>query len=158
MKIDAKYVNPLIISAKTILKKICKENATLSKIYYKESPYASSKIIVMIGITGDLHGQVMFSLEESAACYVASKMMMGIPVTELDEMSLSALSELTNMILGTSATAFYNDGIEVNITPPSIVVGFNMQVSADKVMKIMCVPLILANGDSIEMDIMISVT
>jgi chemotaxis protein CheX len=59
--------------------------------------------------------------------------MMGMPVTELDEMSKSAISELTNMILGTTATIFYNKGIKIDITPPSLLLGESMQITTNKI-------------------------
>ena len=42
-------------------------------------------------------------------------MMMGMPVTELDEMSQSALSELSNMLTASAATSFSNLGITIDI-------------------------------------------
>ena len=42
---------------------------------------------------------------------MASKMMMGMPVTALDDMSISAISELGNMIMGNAATILLNKGI-----------------------------------------------
>jgi len=47
-------------------------------------------------------------------------------------MSKSALSELTNMILGNTATLLYNRGVGVEITPPSFLMGENMQISPSK--------------------------
>jgi len=48
-------------------------------------------------------------------------MMGGYPVSELDEMCCSAIAELGNMISGNASTMLYNEGIQVDITPPDIV-------------------------------------
>jgi CheY-specific phosphatase CheX len=64
---------------------------------------------------------------------IASGMMGGMQLAELDEISKSAISELTNMILGNTATILYNKGINIDITPPSFLMGENLQVSNSKV-------------------------
>ncbi len=45
---------------------------------------------------------------------------MGMPVTELDDMATSAISELGNMIMGNAATIFSTKGIVIDITPPTV--------------------------------------
>ena len=60
---------------------------------------------------------------------IASAMMMGMKITELDEMSKSAIAESANMILGNAATILYNKGIKIEITPPSLMTGENIQIS-----------------------------
>jgi len=62
-------------------------------------------------------------MNKNVALTAASGMMGGLNLTELDEMSKSALSELTNMILGNTATLLYNRGVGVEITPPSFLMG-----------------------------------
>ena len=59
-------------------------------------------------------------------------MMMGMQVVELDEMAKSAICELSNMILGNSATAFSENKIIVDITPPSLLIGKDINVSTMK--------------------------
>jgi chemotaxis protein CheX len=79
---------------------------------------------------------------------------MGMPVAELDEMAKSAISELTNMILGNTATIFYNNGVAVDITPPSLLMGSNIQISTSK-MQTICIPLALSNDTTFEIDVAI---
>ena len=50
-------------------------------------------------------------------------MMMGMPVEELDEMGRSALGEFSNMVTGNASTLLSNSGVQVDITPPSIIFG-----------------------------------
>ncbi|MFY9217766.1 MAG: chemotaxis protein CheX, partial [Tepidanaerobacteraceae bacterium] len=94
----------------------------------------------------------IFSMDKNVAFKIASAMMMGMSITKLDEMSKSAIAESTNMILGNAATLFYNRGINIQITPPSLMMGNNIQISTPN-MKILSIPLILSTGGKIEMDI-----
>jgi chemotaxis protein CheX len=154
MSVNVEFINPFIQGTQSILKDVCQEEAKLGQIYLKKSPYPSNSVAIIIGITGDIKGQVIFSLGIDTAKWIASKMMMGMPVEQFDEMAKSAISELTNMILGTSATNFYNNGITVDITPPSLLMGDNMQISTTK-MQTICIPLQLSNDSTFEIDVAI---
>jgi chemotaxis protein CheX len=57
-------------------------------------------------------------------------MMGGIPVTELDEMSKSAVSEMGNMIMGNATTFFANKNIGIDITPPSLLTAERIEMSS----------------------------
>jgi len=54
--------------------------------------------------------------------------------------------------LGNTATLLYNRGVGVEITPPSFLMGENMQISPSK-MKTICIPLLLGEDKKIELDI-----
>jgi len=56
------------------------------------------------------------------------------------------------MILGNTATILYNRGISIEITPPSFLMGDNMQVSSTKV-KTICIPLVMEDGNTMDIDI-----
>jgi chemotaxis protein CheX len=50
-------------------------------------------------------------------------------VQELDEMALSAVSELGNMITGGATALVSLHGLDVDISPPSIIRGTNVEIS-----------------------------
>ncbi|MBZ4646581.1 MAG: chemotaxis protein CheX [Petroclostridium sp.] len=152
---NVEYINPFIEASQSVLKSIANMEVTLGKVYLKNSPYPSDTLAIIIGLTGKLRGQVIFSMNKEVACKIASAMMMGMPVTELDEISRSAVTEAANMILGNTATILYNRGIAIDITPPSLLMGDNMQISTNK-MKTVCVPLNISNGGTIELDIAVA--
>ena len=74
---------------------------------------------VQIGIAGSLSGHFRLSMDDETARALAG-VMLGEEVAQLDEMSLSALSELGNMIAGNARTALNETGGVSDITPPSI--------------------------------------
>lgn len=151
---NVEYINPFIEGAKDVLSQIG-FNPVLGKIFLKNYPYESNAVVVIVGITGKLRGQAIFSMSKDAALKIASQMMMGMEVAELDEMSKSAISELTNMILGKTATIFYDKGVGIEITPPSFLLGDNMVISSQKTMTV-CVPLKMDKVGNFEIDIVIS--
>ena len=149
---NVKYINPFIEASQTVLKQTANIDAKLGSVTLKESPYTSDSVVIIVGLTGKIRGQAVFSMSKKVALSVASAMMGGMTVTELDEISKSAISELTNMILGNAATILYSKGIGIEITPPSLVMGDNLQISSSK-MKTICVPLMFNEEDQLEIDI-----
>jgi chemotaxis protein CheX len=51
------------------------------------------------------------------------------PVEELDEMSKSAISEMGNMIMGNTGSIFASKDINIDITPPSLLIGEKIEIS-----------------------------
>jgi len=151
---NVEYINPFIEASQMVLKQIANLDTTLGKIFIKTSPYESDSVAIIIGITGKIRGQVIFIMNTKLAMKIASSMMCGMPVTELDEISKSAISELTNVILGNTATILYNRGVGIEITPPSLLIGESMQISTNR-LKTVCIPLHISETEAFEIDISI---
>ena len=149
---NIEYVNPFIEASQAVLKQVSNIDAKLGKVFLRSSPYKGESILIIVGITGKMRGQAIFTMTKEVAFKIASAMMFGMPVDELNEISKSALSELTNMILGNTATILYNKGIGIEITPPSLLLGENLQISPSK-MKTICIPLYLSETEILEIDI-----
>jgi len=149
---NIEYINPFIEASQTVLKQVANVDAKLGKVYLRSSPYMGESVLIIVGITGKMRGQAIFTMSKKVAFMIASAMMFGMPVEELNEISKSAISELTNMILGNTATLLYNKGIGIEITPPSLLLGENLQISQSK-MQTICVPLFLTDTDTLEIDI-----
>lgn len=149
---NVEYINPFIEASQTVLKSIANMDSSLGKIYLKTSPNSSDTLAIAIGLMGDLKGQVVFSMNITVACKIASAMMMGMQVSELDEISKSAVTEAANMILGNAATILYRKGVKIDITPPALFMGDYMQISTHR-MKTICVPLNIGSSEMIELGI-----
>lgn len=153
--VNVEYINPFITSSATIIKQMANIDSKIGKLTLKESPYTGGNVAIFIGITGQIKGQVIFSLDIESAKIVASSMMGGMPMDEFNEIAKSAVSEMTNMILGNAATLLSNKGILIDITPPSLLIGEKLQISTAK-MKTICIPLELSSGGKLEIDVAIS--
>ena len=127
MKVE--YINPFITAAQSMVKTLCAVDAKLGKVFLKKSPYAVDQVIILIGVVGEIKGQVCFELSVETAKKIASIMMGGVPVMELDEISKSAVAELGNMIMGNAATIFESKNTGIDITPPSLLMGERIEIS-----------------------------
>ena len=138
MKVE--FINPFIKATTGVLKTLTDIDFVTGKPYVKASPYTAKEVLIIVGITGEIRGQVVITLDVAFAKKMASMMMMGMPVDELDELSKSALSELGNMIMGNTATLLFNEGVSVDITPPTLMVGQQLSISSGS-MRTICIPL-----------------
>jgi chemotaxis protein CheX len=148
--INAEHINPFLIASTKILKDMCSVDVRVGKPYVKNTSFTDDTLVIMIGITGEIRGQVLIAIANDTACNLASKMMM-MPVTKLDEMSTSAVSELGNMILGNTATIFSTKGIGIDITPPTICMG-DVSFSNNYTQNI-CVPLLYEENMKLEINV-----
>jgi len=146
MKVE--YINSFIKATSQVFKTIANLDITVGKPYVKPSPFAASNLVLIVGITGEIQGQAVIGLAEETALRLASAMMMGMPVNALDDMSKSALQELSNMIMGNSATLLFNEGVVVDITPPTLMTGEHIEVSTGN-MKTITIPLSCSAGELI---------
>ena len=152
MSINVEYINPFLMAATNIIKDICQIDMQVGKPYVTQTAFADDSVIIMIGITGEMRGSVIIALTYNKALEIASKMMMGMPVTELDEMATSAISELGNMIMGNAATILSTKGVGIDITPPTLCRG-NLTITQSYTKNI-CIPL---SGDDITIELDVAV-
>jgi chemotaxis protein CheX len=115
------FINPFLESAGIVLEQIANIKAVPGKLSIKDVKFVEQYIWIQIGITGQMAGDITFGLHEDVALKLASAMMDGLVLTEMDELGHSAISELGNMISGNASTILFNKGIKVDITPPKVV-------------------------------------
>lgn len=154
----AEHLNSFIQGAQSIIGTICGENAGLGKLFIKQLPYKSEDLSVIIGITGELQGDVIFTMNKNMAIFFAAKLMKNMDSSMVEQMWESAISEATNMISGKVASIFFVNGITIDITPPTLLL--NPQPSQFSFIpegaKLVCMPLVFENGGVFEIDILIN--
>jgi len=134
---QAAYINPFLMSSCTVIESLIQVKPTLGELKIKQIEIGDDRVWLKIGIVGGMTGEVVFGFPESVALKIASAMMGGYSLTEFDEISRSAISELTNMISGNASTLLYNQGIVVDITPPSFMdLGSQMASTGAKALSI----------------------
>ena len=87
-----------------------------------ESPKdtTGSDISVTIGLVGDVDGQIYMSMDASTGKSIASEMLGGMEINEVDEVVFSAVGELCNMVMGNACTTISLETANVDITTPVI--------------------------------------
>lgn len=148
-RINAEHVNTFLMAATKVISEACNLTPRVGKPYVRNGTFTSDSIVIMIGVTGEMQGQVMLAFKKEVALAIASKMMF-MEVTQLDEISTSAICELGNMIMGNASTAFSVKNIGIDITPPTLCEG-NFSVSGS--VANMCIPIYVNDTDYVELDL-----
>ena len=125
---DAKLVNPFVDAFTTVMPQMGFPEPTRLKMGVKTKNAVSLGVSVIVGFTKQIRGNVVYNMSQDTAKFIASTMMMGMPVAEFDGMAQSAISEMSNMLTANAATNLTGMGLEVDISTPSLSIGENFQV------------------------------
>lgn len=131
---DAKLVNPFIDALSSVLPMMGFDVPKRAGMGVQEQTCTSLGVSIIVGFTKGLRGNVVYNMTDETARFIASKMMMGMPVDELNDMAQSAISEMSNMLTANAATNLAAMGLEVDISTPSLTVGkdFKIKISSSQ--------------------------
>lgn len=95
---------------------------------------SSSQVNILIGLTVGAGGSMILGMDKPMALHLASTMMCGMEVQELDDMSKAALGEIMNMIMGNFLTKVQTDEDKIiDISPPTVVSGDRVSILLSKI-------------------------
>lgn len=144
------YINSFLSAFENVAAQVLNEEISRGNIYLKDKSKDIDEVLISIGVTGDLKGHIMLSMNEDTALNIASRMMCGMKIMNLDEIAKSAVSELGNMIAGNSAISLFQLGKKVDIKPPELFTSKDIFEIIDG--NAVCVPMKIRE-DEIEIDI-----
>ena len=124
---DAKLVNPFVDAFTAVMPQIGFAEPKRTKMGVKAQNAVSLGVSVIVGFTKQIRGNIVYNMSEDTAKFIASTMMMGMPIENFDDMAQSAISEMSNMLTATAATNLAGMGLEVDISTPSLSIGQNFQ-------------------------------
>ena len=113
------YLNAFLAPAKLIWESELNQSLELIEARVASKNDKPEDVTAVIGVTGQLEGSVFYEFGRGTGLAVASSMM-GESLEEHDEISLSALGEIANMISGNAATNLSDQGVSCDITPPRV--------------------------------------
>lgn len=148
---DVKLINPFVDAVATVMPQLGFQNISRGKLALKEQYVSSQGVTVLIGMTNQVRGNIAYNMTEETAKSIASVMMMGMPVEKMDEIAQSAISEMVNMVTANAAINFEKQGMNVDISPPSLALGedFKIKVSSTKYLALE----LMVDSNSIELNI-----
>lgn len=129
---DVNLINPFIGAIVGVLPQVGFKNVERKNLTLGEKRLNTSGVVLNVGIIGEKTGNVAYVVSEDSAKKIASTMMMGMPIVEFDDMAKSAVSELSNMVTANSTINLSNNGINVDISVPTIYCGNKIEVDMSK--------------------------
>ena len=135
---DVAIINSFIASVTDVMPQLGFGSIIIKNQLEKSKKIVASGIVLTLGIVGDKKGNVAYAIDTEGAKQIASIMMMGMPVDELDDMAKSAILELSNMLTANASINLSNEAITVDISPPTMLTGEDIELSMSKE-QVMCV-------------------
>lgn len=146
----AEYINPFISAFFNVLKQAAQTDGKRGQLSLRTNTFSSYDILIIVSIIGDIEGQVVYSMKEEVAKKLASAMMMGFPVEELNDLARSAISEFANMVTGNAVMLLGSQGLKLNISPPTLVKGKDIEIAFE--IPMLSIPIATPLGD-MEIDV-----
>jgi chemotaxis protein CheX len=111
-------IQPFINAADAVLAETLACPVTVSDISMEEEAYQRRATAVLIEISGDIEGRVIFDVEDAAAMKVAATIS-GCPDLDPDpQLIRETVSELANLVIGNAVTALNDQGFRFKVHPP----------------------------------------
>lgn len=114
------YIKAVYRAAEKILNSHLGIHVTPGKALMRKDAIFSNDLSVVLGVSGELTGQIICCVDETGAKKIAGTMMGGIVVPYMDEISWSAMQEFGNWIAGAAATELSKENYIIDVTPPVI--------------------------------------
>ncbi len=114
------YVNAFLNPAKKVWEQELGQSLEVASADMTTSQVMDEDITVVIGISGTLQGNVLYGFSDATAEGLVKTMTGEEEVDIKDEIGLSVLGEVANMITGNAATALAQAGFPCVISPPVI--------------------------------------
>ena len=126
---DQTYIMPFIKSVQNVFETMLQLPVQIGNPSLKKTDDPCYDISGIIGMSGDLEGSVVLSFPTSTAERAIS-LFTGVELDKSHEDFVDAVGELVNMVSGGAKAQF--EGKKVNITCPSVVIGSEHVVFAQK--------------------------
>lgn len=118
---NAEVIKAFTSAARDVLAQELGEPIEMQDARLQGGPYRVGDITVVVGLGQDIEGAVLMCLSKTTARQYLSSVL-GEAIEELDEIALSGIGELGNMIAGSAGAKLSALGYETVISPPTVFV------------------------------------
>jgi len=132
MKMDVRIINSILKSEVRVFTEAVNMKIEFEKPQIAKELAKGYDLVTLVGFNGSLSGNLVYAFDMQEALNIVGKMM-GMPYNQLDDLAMSAIGELANMISGNIATNMEQIGKPIDITPPSVILGKEIHVNVDGV-------------------------
>lgn len=127
--LKAELINPFVEGAIVFFKHELGIDIVRGEPRIESCHSTPEQINVLIGVTGEAEGMVLYSMTQRSAKSIASAMVKS-PVPLYDQLAESALGEMGNIITGQAASRLEELGYICKLSPPVLISGEGTIISA----------------------------
>ncbi|MDR1490954.1 MAG: chemotaxis protein CheX [Desulfovibrio sp.] len=121
-------------------------NAKAGTPYVKKNLVAKGDVSAVVGVTGDRTGTISVSFSRSCAVALV-RGMLGDSVEDIVRDTQDAVGELANMISGQTRAALAGDGVVMQGSTPSVILGNGHTISHAAGKPVMAMPFTTEHGE-----------
>jgi len=136
---DIKYINPFIESVLNNLEQMAALKAEKQQLTVSKEAKTCSEISGVIGLSGAAKGSAVISFSRPVALAVASAMFME-ELTEINDDVKDAIGEFANIVVGNARNKLVDDGLDITISTPTIIVGKDHEISHPQNIPFLVIP------------------
>ncbi|MBP7072571.1 MAG: chemotaxis protein CheX [Clostridia bacterium] len=118
----AEYVNSFYKATKEVFKLMVGIDPQKKDLRVIEDMVSSKDASVVLGVTGDLKGTILFGFPKDMTLEMI-RIMSGMEMDRIDSFASSALGEVANIISGNAMTLLAENNYACDIVPPQIFIG-----------------------------------
>ena len=111
-------IQPFINAADAVLSETLACPVTISDISMNEEAYQRRANAVLIEISGDIEGRVIFDVEDDAAMKVACTITGSSELDHDPQIIRETIAELANLVIGNAVTTLNYQGFRFKVHPP----------------------------------------
>ena len=117
----AEYINPFLEAANLVFKDMLGLNLLRGKTTIKNNPMPGRDIAILVGITGQVNGEVVYAMNIETIHQIVLKLMPGIDAATIEREYRDVIGELANMITGNALNIFLAKNADLDVTVPMVV-------------------------------------
>lgn len=145
------YIEPFVTAARGVFAEMLGlEGVTQGKLYLKPSSQPILGVASIVGLAGPVEGRVILDMSMETGVKITETLNFETysshRITEENrEIVTSTLTEMANVVTGRAVTKLYDLGFKFDLTPPTLILGANTQISTFA-QESLVVPLELPQG------------
>lgn len=130
---SSKYIHTILNSSIVSLKTLLPMTVDIHSPSLLKEPYFQKEMGVLIGLLGDFKGRIIIDSKSTTFSAIGSQMF-GMPLE--GKMLESFTGEFGNMFAGNLCTQVGQHSLELDITPPTVMVGTTKLYGFDKAFRL----------------------
>lgn len=128
MKVE--FINPFITAGISVISQLIGGDVEQGQLAIRSGIFTTQQISILVWVSGQVEGCVTYGMSQVTATKIAAAMIDN-PRVVFDEMSLSAISELGNIISGNAAHLLAESNYLCDLTPPTLIRGVNVEIPSN---------------------------
>lgn len=124
---EANFINSFIKAAAEVIKQEIQVEINRGTLSVGTTEFTTDEINALIGVVGNLEGQVFYSCTKESARKMIS-VMAGEELPEYTPMVSDGFAELANVISGRATVLLEMNGYRLNLTPPTLIEGYGVKI------------------------------